>query len=67
MTLMQDYELRLAAFNWLGKQTLLYPDSLPRKLLEEGFVYDDMKIPLVGPPGIFKPKVFDLPLSIKTI
>jgi putative restriction endonuclease len=66
MTSMPDYELRLAVFNWLGKQTLLYPDTLPRKLLEEGFVYHDMKIPLVGPPGIFKPKAFDLPLSITT-
>lgn len=63
---MSDYELRLAAFDWLGKQALICPDTLPRKLLEEGFVYNNIKIPLVGPPGIFKPRVFELPLSITT-
>ena len=63
---MSDYGLRLAVFNWLSEQTILFPETLPRKLLLEGFVYNDTRIPLVGPPGIFKPKVFELPLSITT-
>jgi putative restriction endonuclease len=63
---MSDYELRLVVFEWLNKQTLLYPGTFPRKLLEEGFIYHNIKIPLVGPPGIFKPKSFELPLSITT-
>ena len=61
-----DYELRLAAFDWLGKETLLYPDTLPRKVLEDGFVYESTRIPLLGPQGIFKPRLFELPLSITT-
>lgn len=66
MSPIPDYELRLVVFDWLSKQTLLYPDTLPRKLLEDGFIYNNMRIPLVGPQGIFKPQVFELPLSIAT-
>lgn len=61
-----DLELRLKVFEWLRQQTLIYRDKLPRKLLEEGFIVNNNKIHLIGPPGIFKPKVFNLPLSIST-
>lgn len=61
-----DVQLRLKVFEWLRQQVLSFPNTLPRKLLEEGFIIGNIRIPLLGPPGIFKPKVFELPLSITT-
>jgi len=34
-----DQKIRLAAFNWLSEQVSIHGDVLPRKLLEEGFVF----------------------------
>jgi putative restriction endonuclease len=63
-----DIQVRLAAFNWLSEQVNLHgEDVLPRKLLEQGFEFQGKRIPLVGPQGIFKPHVLDLPLTITTI
>lgn len=39
---------------------------LPRPLLAEGFQLDGVRVPLLGPQGIFKPRVMELPLSITT-
>jgi putative restriction endonuclease len=61
-----DHEVRLAAFNWLSEQVSIHGDVLPRKLLETGFVFQNQRIPLISPQGIFKPKILDLPLSINT-
>lgn len=61
-----DHEVRLAAFHWLSEQVNIHGDVLPRELLVKGFVFQDQKIPLVAPQGIFKPKILDLPLSITT-
>lgn len=62
-----DMRVRTAAFNWLSEQVRLNGDVLPRGLLEQGFVLDDVRVPLVGPPGIFKPRVLtDIPLSLTT-
>ncbi|HEX7319898.1 MAG TPA: HNH endonuclease [bacterium] len=66
MSNIPDIRLRLKVFEWLKQQLLLFPNTLPRKLLEEGFNVGDTRIPLLGPQGIFKPKVFELPLSITT-
>jgi putative restriction endonuclease len=66
MSNIPDFELRLKVFEWLRQQTLLHPNKLQRKLLEEGFVANNIRIPLVGPQGIFKPKAFEVPLSITT-
>lgn len=64
---MQDERVRLAAFQWLSKQVERYGDVLPRPLLEQGFVLNGERVPLVGPQGIFKPRVLsELPLSITT-
>lgn len=64
---MRDVRVRSAAFRWLSEQVERYGDVLPRTVLEEGFVLDGERIPLVGPQGIFKPRVLsDLPLSITT-
>src|ERR1043166_28611 len=62
-----DGRVRIAAFEWLSKQTKLYGDVLQRNLLEAGFEYEDKFIPLVNPQGIFKPQVLpEIPLSITT-
>ena len=57
----------MAAFEWLGEQTSRYGDVLPRTLLAEGFRIDGVRVPLLGPQGIFKPQVMsDVPLSVTT-
>ncbi len=64
---MED-KIRLAAFKWLEEQTIINGDVLPRTLLEKGFEYEGQRITLVGPQGIWKPKIFEqIPLSITTI
>ena len=63
-----DRRIRLAAFNWLEAQVVTHGDDvLPRGILAEGFTLNGVRIPLLGPQGIFKPKVLtDAPLSITT-
>lgn len=62
-----DRRIRLAAFAWLREQTDLYGEVIPRSVLAEGFTFDGTRVPLVGPQGIFKPRVLrDAPLSITT-
>lgn len=58
--------VRLAAFEWLQKQTE-YDDVISRSILERGFEFQGVRITLVGPSGIWKPRVFSsIPLSITT-
>lgn len=62
-----DALIRSSAFAWLSEQVARFGDVLPRRILAEGFVRDDVRIPLLGPQGIFKPKVLQkAPLSITT-
>jgi putative restriction endonuclease len=61
-----DFQVRLAAFQWLSEQVNLHGDVISRKILEQGFEFQDQRIPLVAPQGIFKPHILDLPLSITT-
>ena len=62
-----EYAIRLVVFNWLTEQVRIHGRVLPRKLLEEGLVHSGTRIPLLGPQGIWKPKIFsDTPLSITT-
>jgi len=63
---MIDDQIRLKAFDWLSEQTKIYGDVLPRKLLQNGFYYENLRIPLISPQGIFKPKTLEYPLSITT-
>lgn len=64
---MED-QTRIAAFQWLKKQTELYGDVLPRALLEKGFEFHGQQVTLVGPSGIWKPRMFErIPLSITTV
>ena len=60
-----DQRARLAAFQWLRALMDVHGEVLPRSLLAEGFTLDGMRLPL-GPQGIFKPRVCDMPLSITT-
>jgi putative restriction endonuclease len=62
-----DDKIRLAAFDWLEKQTLIHGDVLSRDLLENGFFYNGQKITLLGAKGIWKPRLMTYPLSITTI
>ncbi|HHJ14719.1 MAG TPA: HNH endonuclease [Gammaproteobacteria bacterium] len=62
-----DTAIRHAAFDWLAEQVQQHDDVLPRSLLAQGFEYQGRRVPLLGPPGIFKPAVLDLPISITTI
>lgn len=62
-----DARVRAAAFEWLSEQVKRYSDVLPRQILGAGFVFDSVRVPLVGPQGIFKPRVLSqVPLSITT-
>jgi putative restriction endonuclease len=67
MDLDQDKRIRAAAFSWLAEQVALHGDVLPRELLAAGFNIDGYRVPLLGPQGIFKPKVLShFPISITT-
>ena len=62
-----DADVRIAAFDWLRQKVDELGDVLPRELLLRGFEYRGTRVPLVGPPGIFKPKLLPaLPLSVTT-
>jgi putative restriction endonuclease len=61
-----DQRVRLAAFQWLRAQMDVHGEVLPRSILAEGFVFDGRRVPLLGPQGIFKPALCELPLSITT-
>lgn len=65
-----DAQVRIAAFKFLEEHRQLAGEEgvLPRKLLVEGFVYEGQRVRLMGPQGIFKPRVLhDIPLSITTV
>ncbi|HET6947110.1 MAG TPA: HNH endonuclease [bacterium] len=64
----EDARVRSAAFEWLKEQVDRLGDVLPRSLLAQGFLLSGVRVPLVGPQGIFKPKVLrEAPLSITTV
>ena len=63
----QDAAVRNAAFDWLRARVEHHGDVLPRTLLAAGFTLNGVRVPLLGPQGIFKPKVLSAaPLSITT-
>jgi putative restriction endonuclease len=61
-----DQRIRLSVFDWLSDQRADHGEAIPRTKLE-GFVLDGVRIPLVGPSGIWKPAVCELPLSVSTV
>lgn len=63
----EDALIRAAAFAWLRAQTSVQGDVLRREALAAGFTWRGVRVPLVGPQGIFKPAVLrEMPLSIAT-
>ena len=63
-----DSAVRVAAFSFLREQTALHGGSvLPRSVLAQGFEFDGRRVPLLGPQGIFKPAICEMPLSITTV
>ena len=63
---MSDAIVRRAAFDWLAEQVARHDDVLPWSVLIRGFDFKGVRVPLVSMQGIFKPKVCELPLSIRT-
>jgi putative restriction endonuclease len=63
----QDFAVRRAAFDWLEHQIDVHGDVLPRDVLAQGFEWEGQRVPLLGPQGIFKPRILDIPISITTI
>ncbi len=61
-----DQRVRTAAFEWLAAQVSIHGDVLPRATLAQGFELDGRRVPLIGPQGIFKPALTQLPISITT-
>jgi putative restriction endonuclease len=62
----RDLAIRLEAFRWLAEVADTYGDVLPRSVLQQGFEFEDERVPLVAPQGIFRPRLMELPLSIAT-
>ena len=62
-----DTEARLAAFEWLRQRQAVHGDVISREMLAEGFRFQGQQVTIVGPTGIWKPRGFDLPLSITTV
>ena len=61
-----DYLVRRAAFDFLRRETGIRGEVLPWSVLSHGFVYEGTRVPLIGPQGIFKPAILDLPISLTT-
>ena len=63
-----DAAVRVRAFAFLTELRQIRGDApLPRTALERGFDFDGVRVPLLGPQGIFKPAVLpEVPLSITT-
>ena len=61
-----DDRVRRAAFDWLIRQVSIHGDVLPRATLAQGFELDQRRVPVIGPQGIFKPALMQVPLSVTT-
>ena len=62
----RDAAVRLRAFDFLTDQRRRFGEaSIPRSVLERGFDFEGVRVPLIGPQGIFKPAILpELPLTI---
>ena len=61
-----DTRVRNVAFDWLTRQVSIHDDVLPRATLAQGFDFDGRRVPVIGPQGIFKLRLMQVPLSITT-
>ena len=62
----QDARVRTATFEWLARQVEIHGEVVPRPVLAQGLMIDGRRVPLLGPQGIFKPAIMQVPLSITT-
>lgn len=63
----RDRLIRASAFAFLDQLSDRTQNAIPRSALQAGFTYMGLRVPLVGPQGIFKPAVMPhIPLSITT-
>jgi putative restriction endonuclease len=64
----RDAAVRIRAFAFLTEQRRRFGEaSIPRAVLERGFDFEGVRVPLIGPQGIFKPAILpELPLTIVT-
>ena len=62
-----DSRIRSAAFAFLSELTLRHGEVLPAAELRVGFSHQGQRVPLMGPQGIFKPALLELPLSITSV
>jgi putative restriction endonuclease len=63
-----ETEIRAAAFQWIRSQYDAHGGTIPREVLENGFVFQGQRITVIGPSGIWKPRQFEtMPLSITTV
>ena len=61
-----DTKVRGTAFDWLSRQASVHGDVFPRNVLAQGFDFERRRVPVIGPQGIFKPAIMQVPLSITT-
>lgn len=63
-----ETEIRAAAFQWIKSQYDAHGGTIPREVLENGFVFQGQRITVIGPSGIWKPRQLEtMPLSITTV
>src|SRR2546422_6272925 len=64
----RDAAVRLRAFDFLTDQRSRFGEaSIPRSILERGFDIEGVRVPLIGPQGIFKPAILpEVALTITT-
>jgi putative restriction endonuclease len=64
----EDSQVRQRAFAFLDELRDVHGNPLPHGALVRGFDINGVRVPLMGPSGIFKPAVLpDAPLSIMTV
>ena len=62
-----DGAVRLAAFQFLDRAVERYGDALPFDVLSHEFEFEGVRVPLLGPQGIFKPAILpEMPLTVST-
>ncbi|KAA3628838.1 MAG: HNH endonuclease [Proteobacteria bacterium] len=61
-----DHLVRARVFEFLGEISNRHGDVLPIAPLRQGVTFRGHRVPLLGPQGIFKPRILELPLSITT-
>jgi len=63
-----DFRVRVAAFGYLAELRQSFGTEMPRKFLVRGFEFDQFRVSLMGPQGIWKPAALpEMPLSITTV